>query len=132
MWFRYEKDGKDVVKDLSMQVHQGELYCILGGNGTGKSTTLSLLCGIRTPYRGKVILNGQNIRKIKDKERYNHFLGVLPQNPQTLFVGNTVQEDLDEMLTDCSAQEKKCRKAVMEQVIEDTEIQHLLNMHLMT
>ena len=129
VWFRYEKDGKDVVKDLSMQVHQGELYCILGGNGTGKSTTLSLLCGIRTPYRGKIILNGKNIRKIKDKERYNHFLGVLPQNPQTLFVGNTVQEDLDEMLTDCSAQEKKCRKAVMEQVIEDTEIQHLLNMH---
>ncbi len=129
VWFRYEKDGKDVVKDLSMQVNRGELYCILGGNGTGKSTTLSLLCGIRHPYRGKIILNGRDIRKIKESELYNHFLGVLPQNPQTLFVGDTVQEDLNEMLTDCSAQEKKRRKRVMEQVIEDTEIRHLLNMH---
>ncbi len=129
LWFRYEKDGKDVLKGLSMQVHRGELYCLLGGNGTGKSTTLSLLCGIRKPYRGKITLNGQDIRKISDKELYHHFLGVLPQNPQTLFVGNTVQEDLDEMLTDCSAQEKKQRKAIMEQVIDDTEIRHLLHMH---
>ena len=129
LWFRYEKEGKDVVKDLSIRVHRGELYCILGGNGTGKSTTLSLLSGIRKPYRGKITLNGRDIRKIKDKELYNHFLGVLPQNPQALFVGNTVQEDLDEMLTDCSFEEKKRRKAAMEQVIEDTEIRHLLQMH---
>ncbi len=129
LWFRYEKEGKDVVKDLSIRVHRGELYCILGGNGTGKSTTLSLLSGIRKPYRGKITLNGRDIRKIKDKELYNHFLGVLPQNPQALFVGNTVQEDLDEMLTDCSFEERKRRKAAMEQVIEDTEIRHLLQMH---
>ena len=129
IWFRYEKEGKDIVKGLSMQVQQGELYCILGGNGTGKSTTLSLLSGIRQPYRGKILLNGRDIRKIGEKERYHHFLGVLPQNPQTLFIGDTVQEDLEEMLTDCSAQEKAERKAVMEQVIDDTEIRHLLHMH---
>ncbi len=129
LWFRYEKDGRDVVKDLSMQVRKGELYCLLGGNGTGKSTTLSLLSGIRKPYRGRILLGGKDIRRIGDRERYDHFLGVLPQNPQTLFVGNTVEEDLREMLTDCSAQEKKRRRAVMDQVIDDTEIRHLLHMH---
>ncbi len=129
IWFRYEKDGRDVVKDLSMQVRKGELYCLLGGNGTGKSTTLSLLSGIRKPYRGRILLGGKDIRRIGDRERYDHFLGVLPQNPQTLFVGNTVEEDLREMLTDCSAQEKKRRRAVMDQVIDDTEIRHLLHMH---
>ena len=129
LWFRYDKEGKDVVKDLSMQVRRGELYCILGGNGTGKSTTLSLLSGIRKPYRGKITLGGKDIRKIGDRELYNHFLGVLPQNPQTLFVGNTVKEDLEEMLTDCSWEEKKRRRAVMDQVIDDTEIRHLLHMH---
>ena len=46
VWFRYEKEGKDIVKDLSFQVLKGEFFCILGGNGTGKSTTLSLLSGI--------------------------------------------------------------------------------------
>ena len=45
LWFRYEKEGRDIVKDLSLQVHKGELFCVLGGNGTGKSTTLKLLCG---------------------------------------------------------------------------------------
>ena len=129
LWFRYERDGKDIVKGLSMQVHKGELYCILGGNGTGKSTTISLLCGILKPYRGKIILNGRDIRKIRDKELFNHFLGVLPQNPQTLFVGNTVKEDLEEMLTDCSPEERSRRKAVMDTVIDDTEIRHLLRMH---
>ncbi len=129
LWFRYERDGKDIVKGLSMQVHKGELYCILGGNGTGKSTTISLLCGILKPYRGKIFLNGRDIRKIRDKELFNRFLGVLPQNPQTLFVGNTVKEDLEEMLTDCSPEERSRRKAVMDTVIDDTEIRHLLRMH---
>lgn len=129
LWFRYEKEGRDVVKDLSLQVHKGELFCVLGGNGTGKSTTMKLLCGIRKPYRGKIYLGGKDIWKIEDQALYNHFLGVLPQNPQTLFVGNTVEEDLQEMLTDCSREEKKRRLARMDQVIEDTQIRHLLKMH---
>ena len=33
VWFRYEKEGKDIVRDLSLQVKKGELFCILGGNG---------------------------------------------------------------------------------------------------
>ena len=39
VWFRYEKDGKDVVQDLNLEVKQGEFYALVGGNGTGKSTT---------------------------------------------------------------------------------------------
>ncbi len=129
LWFRYEKEGKDIVKDLSLQVEQGELFCILGGNGTGKSTTLSLLSGIRKPYRGKILLDGRDIRKIGDKELFHHFLGVLPQNPQTLFVGNTVQEDLEEMFKDLPLGERRERQERMDKVIADTEIGHLLHMH---
>lgn len=36
VWFRYEKDGKDVVQDLNLEVKQGEFYALVGGNGTGK------------------------------------------------------------------------------------------------
>ncbi len=127
LWFRYEKEGKDIVKDLSLQVKKGELYCILGGNGTGKSTTLSLLSGIHRPYRGKILLNGKDLRKIGDKELFDHFLGVLPQNPQTLFVRDTVQEDLEEMLP--KLMPRKEREEKLQKVIEDTEIGHLLKMH---
>lgn len=127
LWFRYDKDGDDIVKGLSLQVKQGELYCILGGNGAGKSTTLSLLSGVRRPYRGKIRLHGQDIRKISDKDKFNHFLGVLPQDPQTLFVRDTVKEDLEEMLPHTLSADQ--RQAKLEQVIADTEIGHLLHMH---
>ena len=43
VWFRYEKDSPDVIQDLSLEVKKGEFYALVGGNGTGKSTTLSLL-----------------------------------------------------------------------------------------
>jgi len=94
VWFRYEKESADVIRDLSFQVKKGEFYAVVGGNGTGKSTTLSLLCRIRAPYRGKIILDGQDIRKFSDRELYNGYLGVLPQNPQSLFLKRTVLEDL--------------------------------------
>ena len=94
VWFRYEKESADIVRDLSFQVKKGEFYAVVGGNGTGKSTTLSLLCRIRAPYRGKIILDGQDIRKFSDRELYNGYLGVLPQNPQSLFLKKTVLEDL--------------------------------------
>ena len=129
VWFRYEKEGKDIVKDLSFQVLKGEFFCILGGNGTGKSTTLSLLSGIHKPYRGKIFLKGKEIRKISDKELFHHFLGVLPQNPQTLFVGNTVEDDLWEMFSEYSPVKRKEEREKIRKVVEDTQIGHLLSMH---
>ena len=83
LWFRYEKDSPDVVKGFSLKLHRGEFYAILGGNGAGKSTTLKVIFGLRSAYRGDVRLQGK--------------LGHLPQNPQTLFVKRTVREDLYEV-----------------------------------
>lgn len=130
VWFRYEKDAPDIVKDLSLQVKTGELYCILGGNGTGKSTTLSLLSGINRPYRGKIYLQGKELQKFSNQELFHRFLGVLPQDPKTLFVANTVEEDLWEMCSRlASVSLKKEFEKQIQKVVEDTEIGHLLQMH---
>ena len=94
LWFRYEKDSPDVVRDLSFQINKGEFYALVGGNGTGKSTTLSLLARVNQPYRGRIRLEGKDIRSYKDKELYFGCLGVLPQNPQSVFLKKTVLEDL--------------------------------------
>ena len=94
VWFRYEKDSPDVVRDLSLEVRKGEFYALVGGNGTGKSTTLSLLSRVRQPYRGKIRLEGRDIRSFKDRELYCGCLGVMPQNPQSIFLKKTVLEDL--------------------------------------
>ena len=58
VWFKYDKDLPDVVKGVSLTVQKGEFLALLGGNGTGKTTTLSIVGGLLTPYRGEVKLNG--------------------------------------------------------------------------
>lgn len=97
-WFKYERDLPNVVKGVSMEAYPGELLAILGGNGTGKTTTLSLMSGLNRPYRGSVMINGRELHTISDSEKYYGLLGVLPQNPQSLFVKKTVELDLYEML----------------------------------
>ncbi len=108
-YFRYEKNLPDVLKDFNIKVSKGELFAITGGNGTGKTTALSLMCGINYPYRGEVLIKGEKLSKIQNL--YNGILGVLPQNPQALFVKKTVYLDLLEMLDDAkfSAKEKETK-----------------------
>lgn len=98
LWFAYGKDSPDIIKGLSEDVYQGEVFAILGGNGTGKSTALSLISGLNNPYRGEVLINGQKINEVKNL--YNGVLGVMPQDPKSLFVKKTVYLDLCEMLDD--------------------------------
>ena len=125
-WFRYEKDLPDVVKGFNLSVNKGELFCLVGGNGTGKTTALSLISGLNTPYRGDVKIKGQSISKIKNL--YDGLLGVLPQNPQSVFVKKTVYLDLMEILSD-----KKLTKEEKEQKVHNISvlcrIENLLDSH---
>ncbi|WP_438349657.1 ABC transporter ATP-binding protein [Paenibacillus sp. FA6] len=128
VWFKYDKSGPDTIKDLSFEVREGQFYCIVGGNGTGKTSTLSLISGILQPYRGKVLIGGKNPASMKSKELFTNNLGILPQNPQTLFVKKTVEQDLYEMLShvDLTAEEKAGK---VDAVVKFAELEHLLSMH---
>ena len=95
VWFRYEKNAPDVLKGASLCVRSGELLTLLGGNGIGKSTLLSLVTGAHRPYRGHVRVNGQPLEQIP--ALFDGLLGVLPQSPQALFTRKTVREDLTEV-----------------------------------
>jgi energy-coupling factor transport system ATP-binding protein len=135
VWFRYNKNMPDVVKDLSLKVSKGQFYCLVGGNGTGKTTTLSLISGLNKPHRGKVLINGRDVRKLTDKELFQGMLGVLPQNPQSLFVKKTVELDLYEMLG--GTKEKKggvdddaiAKKTAVEKIAQLMHIAHLFDQH---
>ena len=94
IWFRYEKDSPDVIQNLSLEVKKGEFYALVGGNGAGKSTTLSLLGRVHQPYSGRIYLDGKDLRSFSDRELYGGYLGVMPQNPQSIFLKKTVLEDL--------------------------------------
>lgn len=86
IWFRYEKNLPDVIKNLKFNAKYGEITAILGGNGTGKTTLLSLIAGLYTPHRGDIYTDSA--------------VACLPQNPESLFVAKTVREDLLEILSE--------------------------------
>ncbi len=122
VFFRYEKDTPDVVQGLSLKVYKGQFYAIVGGNAAGKTTTLSIIGGLLKPHSGKVKIFGEDINKTK------HSIGILPQNPQTLFVKNTLRLDLEEMLTSARlSDEEKARK--ISEVCGVCQISHLLDQH---
>lgn len=128
VWFKYEKNGNDIVKDLNFEVKEGEFFCIVGGNGTGKSTTVSLICGINKPYRGKVELFDKNIKEYKNKELFNNNIAILPQDPQSLFVKNTVEKDLYEMFPKLGISKRE-KIGKIAKISELVEIEDLLNHH---
>ncbi len=94
--FRYEKKGEDVLSDLHFEVKEGEIFAILGGNGSGKSTTLGVLAGLLTPYGGAVRVFDKKIKEYKNGSLYKECLTLLPQDVQTVFLCNTVREELAE------------------------------------
>ncbi|MBQ9736983.1 MAG: ATP-binding cassette domain-containing protein [Clostridia bacterium] len=124
-YFRYDKNLPDVVKGLNLTVCQGEFFAILGGNGTGKTTAISLVSGLNAPQRGEVYINGCEISKHSDL--YNGILGVLPQSPQSLFAKKTVYLDLFDM-TDKRLSKEEREKRVFE-IASLCRIENLLEFH---
>lgn len=98
LWFRYEKNSSDVVSGLDINIRKGEIFSILGGNGSGKTTTLNILAGLDKPYKGKVKLCGKKISEYKGGSLYRNNLALLPQNPKTVFLKDRVDEDFGEIL----------------------------------
>lgn len=98
VWFRYEKNSPDILQGVSLAVAPGTLHCIVGGNGAGKSTLMKAVCGICRPYRGKVKIGGKPLDKYKGKDLFTGNLAMLPQDPKSLFVKDTLLEELLEML----------------------------------
>ena len=125
VWFRYEKEAPDVLRGVSLSVPKEKIFAIVGGNGTGKSTTLKSICNICKAYRGKILIDGKRIEKYRSDELFNGNLAMLPQDPQSLFVKKTVREDLEEILPkNCGDRDERVRRAA-----ETCQITQLLDSH---
>jgi branched-chain amino acid transport system ATP-binding protein len=82
-----------ILQGLSLEVGEGELVCLLGGNASGKSTTLKTILGLVRPRRGTVELDGENVTQRPTSYRIAHGLAIVPEN-RRLFAPMTVLENL--------------------------------------
>lgn len=119
LWQRYEKNSPDILKGCDLGIRKGECYGLLGSNGGGKSTLLRVICGLCKPYMGTVSLFGKKQKAYKNGSLFREMLAFLPQEPVTMFVKESVREDLLQ----------SGEKSVVENVSQRMGIEHLLDRH---
>ncbi len=128
VWFRYSRESGDVLRGLSFEVRRGEFFCLLGGNGVGKSTTLKVISGAVQPQSGSVTVDGLKVKKENLRTLFEGRLAMLPQNPQALFTEITVEEELLEALYYEKGTDEEKVEAI-EHMLEMMEIAHLRRSH---
>jgi branched-chain amino acid transport system ATP-binding protein len=82
-----------ILQDVNLTVFPGELVCLLGGNASGKSTTLKTILGIVTPVSGVVRFDGKEVQKRSTSYRVEHGMAVVPEN-RRIFADMSVHENL--------------------------------------
>lgn len=124
VWFRYEKNGRDIIKDCSLEIYGGEFFAIAGGNGAGKTTLLNIIASLKKPYRGTVRIGGMGgtsgMREIPK-------IALLPQDPQNVFIENTVRKDLLRTINDIGKADESEEKLI--EIAKLTETENLLDSH---
>src|SRR5919201_1577724 len=104
-----------VLRDVSVQIYPGEIVCLLGGNASGKTTTLKTILGMVTPSEGEVRLDGEVVSGLPTTRVVSRGISMVPEN-RRLFTRMTVKENLE-----LGAYQRHDRNAVakdMERVLE--------------
>jgi branched-chain amino acid transport system ATP-binding protein len=83
-----------ILKDVDIDIYAGEMVCLLGGNASGKTTTLKTMLGYLKPSSGAVYMDGENVNGWSTAQRVGHGLTMVPEN-RRLFKRMTVKENLE-------------------------------------
>ena len=83
VFFRYEEDGEDILKDISFSIKSGEKIALVGNNGAGKSTLVKLLCGLYHPTGGEILIGGHSIETL-NLDEYHDLLATIFQDINTI------------------------------------------------
>lgn len=92
--FFYSKEKGLVLDSLSVSIPKNSYTCIVGRNGTGKSTLLKILAGLAIPTKGIIFINGVQVTDANADELIGKNIGIVFQNPESQFVGATVEDDI--------------------------------------
>jgi len=83
-----------ILRDVDIEIYAGEMVCLLGGNASGKTTTLKTMLGYVKPSSGTVLFDGENVNEWSTAKRVGHGLTMVPEN-RRLFKRMTVRENLE-------------------------------------
>lgn len=87
-------DGTPALENINLVIKKGEFIGVIGKNGSGKSTLALQLSGLLKPQAGRLMIKGIDTRDPSKLPEIRKFVGIVFQNPETQFVGRTVEEDL--------------------------------------
>ncbi len=90
---KFQYDDVPVLRNLNLDVRAGEILGLVGNNGSGKSTLAKLLAGILAPQRGKVLIDGRDIHRMKDDKRAS-YAGMVFQNPRLHLFSESIYGDI--------------------------------------
>lgn len=122
----YKRYGKRyVVKDVSIELRQGEVVGLLGPNGAGKTTTFYMIVGLIKPTSGNIFLDGIDITRVPMYKRARYGIGYLPQEA-SIFRKLTVKQNILSILQ-LRKLSKKEREQRCEMLMEEFGISHLAN-----
>jgi energy-coupling factor transport system ATP-binding protein len=105
-------DGTPALDDINIGIKKGEFVAIVGKNGSGKSTLALHLNGLLKPGEGKAIIKGMDTRDLSKLREIRRLVGIVFQNPETQFVGRTVEEDVAFGLENLCLPPKEIRRCV--------------------
>ncbi len=83
-----------VLKDVNLEIFPGEIVCLLGGNASGKTTTLKTILGMVIPSSGEILLDGEKVTEWSTSRRCERGVSMVPEN-RRLFKRMTVKENLE-------------------------------------
>ncbi len=112
-----------VIRDVSMQLHRGEVVALLGPNGSGKTTCFYSIAGLVTPEGGKVIVDGRDVTRLPMYRRARLGIGYLPQE-NSIFRGMTVENNILAVL-ELSEPNQKRRSERLQELLNEFSIDHL-------
>ena len=116
--------GRDVVKDVSIEISQSQIVGLLGPNGAGKTTCFYMIVGLIQADNGRVLLDQKDMTKLPIHERARHGLSYLPQE-SSIFRNLTVEENVLAILQARQELTRAEREKRLEQLLEEFSIVHI-------
>ena len=116
--------GRDVVKDVSIEISQSQIVGLLGPNGAGKTTCFYMIVGLIQVDSGRVLLDQKDMTKLPIHDRARHGLSYLPQE-SSIFRNLTVEENVLAILQARQELTRAEREKRLEQLLEEFSIVHI-------